>query len=82
MGRQLAENLGSRGFSPDDSVELAGDLIWGVAGIGKEINRNPRQTFHLLENGKLPARKIGGRWCASRTGLRTLFQDLIGGQVA
>jgi hypothetical protein len=77
MERQLADDLAHRGTDPDGTIGL--DILWGVAAIGKEINRNPRQTFHLLETGKLPAKKVGGRWCASRTGLRSLFQDLIGG---
>ena len=52
---------------------LAQDLVWGVAAIAVEIGRNPRQTFHMLEQGKLPAKKIGGRWCASRSGLSQFF---------
>jgi hypothetical protein len=54
---------------------LADDLIWGVTAIAREINRNNRQTFHLLENRRVPASKIGGRWCASRAGLRNFFAN-------
>lgn len=61
---------------------LADDLIWGVSAIGREIGRNQRQTFHLLDTGRLPAKKIGGRWCATRTGLRQFFATLINGEVA
>ena len=77
MSGQLAHDLASNATPP-----LGDDLIWGVAGIAKEINRNQRQTFHMLENGKLPARKVGGRWCASRAGLRQFFASLIAGKVA
>jgi hypothetical protein len=60
---------------------LGDDLAWGVAAIAEEIGRNERQTFHLLENERLPARKIGGRWCASRSGLRKHFASILNGEV-
>lgn len=65
--------------STGPAVTLAGDLIWEVAGIAKEIGRSRRQTFHLLETGQLPAEKIGGRWCSSRAALRRRFAMLSGG---
>jgi hypothetical protein len=67
-------------LKPDGKPEEIGlDLLWGVARIAKEIGRNPRQAYHLLESGGLPARKVGGRWCASRTGLRRHFDSLLTG---
>jgi hypothetical protein len=54
---------------------LAFDLCWGAEEIGKEIGRNRSATFHLLAGGQLPAKKVGGRWCASRQKLRALFMD-------
>jgi hypothetical protein len=66
----------------EGSTGLGCDLIWGVAGIGRAIGRNQRQTFHMLENGRLPAKKIGGRWVASRAGLQQFFATLIAGEVA
>lgn len=56
---------------PDD---LKLDLVWGAAAIGQVINRTPKQTFHLLENDQLPARKAGGTWVASRRLLREHFE--------
>jgi hypothetical protein len=53
------------------------DLVWGVAAIAAVVNRTRRQTFHMLETSKLPAAKIGGRWCASRSGLRRFFSDAM-----
>jgi hypothetical protein len=44
--------------------------IWGGQGIGKEINRSPSATWHLLKQGALPASKVGGRWCSTRRLLR------------
>ncbi len=54
----------------DLSADLSNDLLWGVAAIAKAIGRTERQTFHLLSKNLLPARKIGGRYCAARSTLR------------
>ncbi len=49
------------------------DLVWEVEGIGKEIRQTPRQTANMLSRGLLPAKKVGQRWCASRSVLRDFF---------
>ena len=49
---------------------LSDDLVWGVKALAVEIGRTERQTFHLLERGLIPGRKLGGRWVASRSALR------------
>lgn len=54
------------------------DLVWGVREIGQVIGRNPRQAFHLVSRGELPAKKVGGRWVASRRELVRFF----GGEAA
>jgi hypothetical protein len=46
------------------------DIVWGGADIAREINRNLRQTYHLLENHLLPARKMGRSWVSSKKALR------------
>jgi len=56
----------------------APDVLWGAAEIGGAIGKAARATFHLLEAGHLPARKIGGRWCASR---RKLLEALVGDEL-
>lgn len=48
-------------------------LLWGAAAIAAALGRTRRQTFHLLETGAIPARRVGGRWCASRTALEAHF---------
>jgi hypothetical protein len=48
----------------------APDILWGAGEIAKFIRRSARQTFHLLEAGHLPARRVGNRWCASKKRLR------------
>jgi hypothetical protein len=47
-------------------------LIWGAAPIGETINRSPKATYWLLENGHIDADKIGGRWCTTRRRARKL----------
>ena len=59
-------------------ASLGNDLVWGVASIAKEINRSERQTFHLLETNKLPAKKVGGRWVSSKSALRRFFLTQLG----
>jgi hypothetical protein len=45
-------------------------VCWGVDQIAEVINRNHRTTNWLLATGKIKAaKKIGGRWCASRSAL-------------
>jgi hypothetical protein len=56
------------------------DLLWGAEAIGKALDVNPRKAFHLLEKKAIPAKKVGGRWVASRRGLRRFFSDAIGGE--
>lgn len=51
------------------------DLLWGAEAIAAEIKRSRAATFHLLDAGALPAKKVGGRWCASR---RRLLAFLTG----
>ena len=50
------------------------DLIWGAAAIAAALGRTARSVYHLLEAGELPARKVGGRWVASREALRQHFE--------
>ena len=45
-------------------------FVWGADGIGQVINRNGRQTNHLLATGQIKsAKKKGGRWVANRAAL-------------
>jgi len=43
-----------------------GDIIWGAEEIGVAIRRSKRQAIHMLENGLLPAKKVGRLWVANR----------------
>jgi hypothetical protein len=50
----------------DTNESKAIDFVWEVKRIAEVIQQTERQTFNLLEKGLLPAKKIGGRWVASR----------------
>ncbi|PJR16818.1 hypothetical protein [Sinorhizobium meliloti] len=51
------------------------NLIWGAAEIAKLIGRSQRATFHMLDSGELPAKKVGGRWVAERGTLVRFFME-------
>jgi len=54
------------------------DIVWGVAGIAKTINRTPRQAYHMIDQKLLRSvKKIGGRYCASRN---RLLAELLDGE--
>jgi hypothetical protein len=53
----------------------ASDLVWGATAIAKVIGRSERSAFHMLERKLLPAKRVGGRWVASRI---KLLQALTG----
>jgi hypothetical protein len=57
---------------------IGDDLIWGAVAIAAEINQSERQTFHMLENGLLPAGKIGKKWVGSRTAIRAALLKITG----
>jgi hypothetical protein len=61
-------------FEPVEE-ETSHDCLWGAEEIARVINLTPRQTWYLLEKHLLPAKKIGGRWTASR---RALLAHLSG----
>jgi hypothetical protein len=52
------------------------DLVWGVRAIAVFIGRTNRQTYEALAKGELPARKVNGRWVASRKALREFFEEI------
>jgi hypothetical protein len=44
--------------------------IWGAGPISKVISKSERATYHLLERGLLPAKKVGGSWVSTPRKLR------------
>jgi hypothetical protein len=61
-----------------EQIDPADDKLDGVAAISRFIGEKPRRTFYLLENGKIPAGKLGTRWIGSRARLRRFFAELAG----
>jgi hypothetical protein len=57
-------------MSAETGTEEKLDVIWGCAEIAAFIKRTNRQTLYMLEMGFIPARKVGGKWCASKRALR------------
>jgi hypothetical protein len=53
--------------APEDEV------LWGRQVVADAINAKLRKTFHLLENGHLPADKVGAQWTSTRGRLRRFF---------
>ena len=56
------------------------DLLWGAEAIGHALDINARKAFHLLEKKAIPAKKVGGRWVASRRGLHKFFAEALEGE--
>ena len=57
----------------DESENL--DLIWGAKEIAAVIKRDERKTSYMLATKKLPAKKVGNLWVASREELRQFFSN-------
>jgi hypothetical protein len=55
--------------------EDVSEVLWGAEAIAKEIGANLRQCYHLLETRKIPARKVGKTWTATRSRLHKFFQE-------
>jgi hypothetical protein len=57
------------------------DVLWGAKAIGHEAGIvddsgevNIRKVFHQLENGHLPARKVGRLWQSTKTAIRRALE--------
>jgi hypothetical protein len=72
----IATTWGEGGSIGNDPNSLKDDILWGAKAIAEEIKRTERQTSYLLETGRLPGKKIGGRWTSTRTALRRRFDPL------
>jgi hypothetical protein len=58
------------------TTELADDLIWGAEAIAETLNQKLRPIYYQLENGLIPAGKVGEKWVASRSALREHFAKI------
>jgi hypothetical protein len=59
---------------------LAGDILRGVPAIAEFTGEGQRQTYALLETGRLPAFKLKGSkiWHARKSTLRKHYEALEG----
>ena len=55
--------------------------VWGGRAIGKAINKPARATYWLLENGIIPARKVGRQWQTTDVEIEAFLKG-EGGSVA
>ena len=55
--------------------EIEPKPLWGAKAIGEVIGKNRRQTFWLLQNGMLPARKVGSLWVSERQALLAFLRS-------
>lgn len=53
------------------------ELIWGADAIARELGISTRECFYLMKEKRIPAKKVGRRWCSSRRGLREHFADVL-----
>jgi excisionase family DNA binding protein len=58
---------------------LGEDLLYGAAAIAEYLRISRRKVFYLLEQGRIPAGKLGREYVASRAALRTHFANLAHG---
>jgi len=78
-----SKNSPAVGITTDSTTtETGDDLVWGAANIGRTVGVGERKAFHLLQNGLLPAQKIGPQWVASRNALRDSLTIGAEGQAA
>ena len=56
--------------------ELAADLLDGMPAIAKFYGCTERRGYYLAENKLIPAFKVGEKWCARKSTLRTHIEKL------
>jgi len=51
------------------------DALWGVSAVARAIDRNERQTYYLLQNKRIRAKKVGAIWFSTRIWVREFFSS-------
>jgi hypothetical protein len=59
-------------------TRLGDDLLFGVEQIAEEIGQTTRMTYHMIKTGQLPAEKVAGKLCSSKSALRKHFARILG----
>lgn len=58
-----------------EDTNAGSEFVWGATAIGAVIGAEASKTFFLLKTKQIPARKVGGRWVASRDRLREFLLE-------
>lgn len=61
----------------DGEMELADDILIGVAAISRYVGKTERAVYHMVYNGHLPHFKIGARIHARKSQLDAAFRASI-----
>lgn len=56
--------------------ELASDLVCGAEAIAEYLGWPKRRAFYACEKRLIPAFKVGNKWCARKSTLKTHFEKL------
>ena len=59
-----------------DHEDLSDDLLSGAEAIAEFYGWKLRRTYYLLEQGQIPAFKVGKIWCARRSTLTAHIEKL------
>ena len=59
-----------------DDPDLAADLLDGMPAIAKFYGCTERRGYYLVENKLIPAFKVGDKWCARKSTLRSHVEKL------
>jgi hypothetical protein len=65
-----------------EHIPLHRDVLIGAQAIADEVGIDLRKCFHWLQNGYIPATKIGSLWTSTRSALRRHFSGENQKQVA
>jgi len=57
-------------------TEIADDLLTGADAIGIYLGWPARRVFYACEKRQIPAFKIGNKWCARKSTLKTHLEKL------
>lgn len=52
-------------------------IMWGFRSIGAFIGTSERHAEYLATSGRLPAAKVGGRWCSSEKALAEYLEGKL-----
>jgi hypothetical protein len=54
---------------------FAEDILKGAVAIGAYLDQDPRSTFYHLQQGNIPATKLGRVWITTKSRLRKHFNE-------